>query len=142
MSEEEEDKKPKHHVKAIYAYTPRVKIERPVELDQIVMYIAGRTGFNESTIIGVLAELRDSLLFFAKGGYSVRCRGLGLFSPRVSLEGKFSLNYTPDKKIKYELNTEGEFHGEIVNRDMIGKTSDDLIARWNEEHPDEPIKKK
>jgi nucleoid DNA-binding protein len=134
--------KTKHHVKAIYAYAPRVKIDKVIELDQMVTYIADRTGFNEGVVIGVLAELRDSVAFYAKGGNSVRLRGLGLFSPRISLNGEFSINYKPDKRLKNILNEPDAFWGEVVNSDMIGKTSDQLIDRWNEEHPDEPVKKK
>jgi len=37
------------------------------------------------------------------------------------------------------LNAPGDFRGEIGNRDMIGKTADELVARWNEEHPDDPV---
>jgi hypothetical protein len=27
----------------------------------------------------------------------------------------------------------------IVNRDIIGKATDDLLERWNQEHPDDSV---
>ncbi|MBL7065833.1 MAG: hypothetical protein ISS49_16780 [Anaerolineae bacterium] len=44
-----------------------------------------------------------------------------------------------DTALKNRLNAPGAFRGEIENRDMIGKTADDLVARWNAEHPDVPV---
>ena len=33
----------------------------------------------------------------------------------------------------------GVFTGTIANRDNIGKTSAELVSRWNEEHPDDQV---
>ncbi len=59
-------------------------------------------------------------------------------------------SWTPD--IEHHVDTPGEFRGEadkrhpIENRDDVfslhskgGKTSDELVARWDEEHPDDPV---
>lgn len=129
-------------VKAIYAYTPRVKISRVVEMKEIITYIGERTGFNKSTILGMLAELEASVLHYTSVGASVRLSGLGLFSPRIDQNGVFNVNYVVDRDLKIQLNSTRGFSGTVVNHDMIGKTSDDLIARWNREHPDDPVKVK
>ncbi len=42
--------------------------------------------------------------------------------------------------MKSELNVDGKFKGEVVNRGMIGKSVDEMIKRWNGEHPDDKIK--
>ena len=34
---------------------------------------------------------------------------------------------------------EKAFEGNILNREHIGKTSDELVLKWNEEHSDDPI---
>ena len=31
------------------------------------------------------------------------------------------------------------FTGTIINRDTIGKTSDELVGLWNGEHPDDEV---
>jgi hypothetical protein len=141
----EEAKKTKKRgdmVKAIFAYTPRVKLGKMVEMEELVHFISGRSPLTEGTVANALAELRDAVVFFAMAGRPVRVKGLGIFAPRIDLNGVLGINQKPDKWLKHQLNLEGEFTGEIVNRDMIGKTSDDLLARWNQEHPEDPIKVK
>jgi len=39
---------------------------------------------------------------------------------------------------KNVLNTPGDFYGTIEHRENIGKTSDDLVVLWNEDHLDDP----
>jgi hypothetical protein len=61
------------------------------------------------------------------------------YSPTVSLDGTFGVGHRADDAIKKRLNAPGAFQGEIVNRENIGKASDDLVAQWNEAHPDDPV---
>jgi hypothetical protein len=87
-------------------------------------------------------ELHASLRNFIRKGFSVRLAGVGVFSPAVDKDGNFGLNYRADKELIKRLNDSGAFIGRIRNKDMIGKSTDDYIERWNEEHPDDKIKKK
>jgi hypothetical protein len=112
------------------------------ELGDVVTFIAGRSSLNEGTILNVMAELREAITFYALSGRSVRLRGLGVFAPTIKLEGKLGINHMPDPLLISEINVSGKFKGDIVNRDMIGKTTDDLVDRWNQEHPDDKVKKK
>jgi len=75
-------------------------------------------------------------------GFSVRLDGVGLFSPSIDKKGTFSINVRSDKKLLLRFNEKGKFYGKLRNKDMIGKTEDDYIQRWNDEHPDDKIKKK
>ena len=125
-------------IRAIQAYRPRVKIERTVQMKEVVGYIAGRTGFNTGEILGVLAELRDAIVFFNQDGYGVKLEMLGTFLPNIRLDGTFDVQYRLDKSLRNGLNQD-EFHGTILNRGNIGKTAAELVAQWNEEHPDDPV---
>jgi hypothetical protein len=135
-----ETKKNLAFIKAMAAYSPRIKHGLMVDMDELVTFIAGRTGLNEGSILHVLMELRDSMAFFARAGRPVRVKGMGIFGPNIDLKGLFNVYHKPDKWLKNELNKPNAFKGEVSNSDMIGKTFDDLIARWNEEHPEDPIK--
>lgn len=55
------------------------------------------------------------------------------------LVGPFDVSHRLDRAIKNALNAPGAFGGEIVNRENIGKTADDLVALWNADHPDDPV---
>ncbi len=127
---------------AIKAYTPRLKMDRRASMKEVVNFMAGRTGLNKGTIAMVLYELKDTLTFFHLAGRPVKLEGLGAYNPKIGLDGEITLSYRIDPELKAELNKPRAYEGEIDNNDMIGKTSDDLIARWNEEHPGDKIKKK
>ena len=48
-------------------------------------------------------------------------------------------SHRQDAFIKAALNTPNTFTGAILNREYIGKTANDLVAKWNSEHPDDPV---
>ncbi len=139
---EKEDAVMAKTIEAIRANAPRVKRELTAELVELVGFIAGRSSMNEGAVLNVLTELREAVTFFASSGRPVRLRGLGVFAPTIDLEGKIKIKHRTDKHLLSELNVDGRFNGEIVNRDMIGKATDDLVDRWNEEHPRDKVKKK
>ncbi len=128
-------------VQAVRAYTPRVVQGQMVDMSILAKLIAGRTSFNTGTILNMLYEFKDALVLYALTGQPVRLEGLGIFSPTVNKNGEFDLNYRTDVWLKSELNKRGEFKGVMKNRDMIGKSLDDMIERWNLEHPDDKIKR-
>ncbi len=126
-------------IKAIGAYRPRIVLGRRAEMNELVDLIAARTGLNEGEVSQVLLEMRDAVVFFNLQGRAVKLEGLGTYTPTIQLDGDFGVGHRADKEIKNSLNTPGEFRGEIENRANIGKTSDELVAMWNEEHPDDPV---
>jgi len=128
-------------IHAIQNYSPRLTPERTASMNEVVSFIAGRTGLNKGAITMVLHELKDTLSFFHLAGRGVKLEGLGTYTPRINLNGTITLAYRIDFGLKAELNKPKAYEGEILNRDMIGKTSGDLIDRWNTEHPDDKIKK-
>lgn len=108
-------------------------------MKELVKLISGRTGLNRGDIRQVLSELKEAISFFHLAGRAVKIEGLGSYSPRINLKGVFSISHRLDPELKSELNQDREYEGEIINRDMIGKTIEELVTRWNEEHPDDPV---
>jgi hypothetical protein len=126
-------------IKAINAYMPRIDLGRRVDIDEMVDLIAARTGLNEGDVRQVMLEMRDAVIFYNKQGRPVKLEGLGIYTPVIQLDGEIKIGHRADTEIKKQLNVPGEFNGEIENRDNIGKSSDDLVAMWNEAHPDDPV---
>ena len=106
--------------------------------EQLVKYIADRTGVTEGEASIVLKELRDGI-FYNLQGQGAKIEGLGTYLPKVGLDGIFDVSHRLDKAIRNGLNTPGAFSGKIENRANIGKSADDLVALWNEEHPADPV---
>ena len=126
-------------IEAINAYRPKIKLGKRAEMDDLVDFIARSTGLNESGVRQVLLELRDTVLFFNLRGQPVKLEGLGIYTPSIQLDGNYKVGHRADMKLKKGFNAPGKFQGEIQNRENIGKTSDELVAMWNEEHPDDPV---
>lgn len=129
-------------VKAIRALVPRIDRSHTTKEIEILDFIRGRTGFNKSTIHGVLYEIQATLTTYLKTGQAVKLPGLGTYAPQINMDGKISIVYWPDRTILNRLNDEDAFTGDIVNREMIGKSTEDIIQRWNAEHPDDPVEEK
>lgn len=123
-------------MKVYSALGPRIEYGTMVETDGLVEYLSGRTTLHESIIRHVVLELREALRFFNVEGRSVRIEGLGIFKPTIDLAGAISVNYRPDRGLNDDLNL--RFRGNIVNRQNIGKTNDELTLLWNETHPEDP----
>lgn len=128
-------------VQAVRAYTPRVVHGQLIEMSMLTQAIAARTSFNTGAVLNMLYEFKEVLIEYALSGFPVRLEGLGIFSPTVNKDGEFDLNYRTDVYLKSELNKRRAYRGEMKNRDMIGKSMDDMIERWNREHPDDMIKR-
>lgn len=125
---------------AIAAYRPRIKKLTPADVKDIAKFVAGRNGMNEGDVQRAILELRDALEFFLTRGAPVKLPGLGSFTPSLNLKGRVKVNLKVDRELLSELNKDAEgFKGTIVNKDNIEKTVDDLVAIWNEEHPDDLV---
>lgn len=126
-------------IRAIATYKPRVVLQETVQKNELVRYISSRSGLNEGAIDHVIKELRDAVSFFNLAARPVNIEGLGMYFPTIDTKGVFGVGHRLDKWLKNQLNNPGTFAGKITNQDMIGKTTEEYFARWNEEHPDEPI---
>ena len=128
-----------NRIVAINTYRPKIDLGLTIKVDQLVQYIADRTGLNRGDIRHMLDEFQDSIVFFALNGQGVKLEGLGTFKPTMDTQGKLRLSTRIDNKINNRLNQKGAFKGEILKRENIGKTTDELVALWNQEHSDDPV---
>jgi hypothetical protein len=125
-------------IQAIAAYRPRIDLGESVTEEELSTYIARGTALNAGEIQNVLKELHEALIFFARRGSPVKISGLGTFLPAIKIDGRFKLGLRLDRKLHYGLNAEGA-SCTVLNQPNIGITQADMIARWDAEHPDDPI---
>ncbi len=126
-------------IAAINAYRPRVEAGNTVQKQELVRQLARATGLNEGTADLVIKELRDIIIEYLRAGRGVKVEGLGTWLPNIDLAGVFDAQYRMDSFLKNALNVAGIFTGNIINRENIGKTSEELIEMWNEENPGDPV---
>jgi hypothetical protein len=128
-----------HKIKAINAYRPRIEQGNTVQKPELIRALSRATSLVEGSVDQTMKELRDQLIEYCRAGRAVKVEGLGTWTPTIGLDGTLDIQYRPDPAFSYGLNVPGVFSGTVINRENIGKTSDELVARWNEENPDDPV---
>lgn len=127
-------------IEAVNARRPRVQKGKAAGLKEIASIIAGRTSQNKGATYQALMELEYVLGLLLNSARPVSLPGLGTFSPSVSLGGRVKVNLRVDKGLLSAMNTDDALiKGHIVNKDMIGKSTEDLVTLWNEAHPDDLV---
>lgn len=122
-------------IKAINAFRPRIKQGTTVQKAELIRRLARATSLVEGSVELAMKELRDQLIDQLRLGRAVKVDGLGTWTPTIGLDGTVSIQYLPDSLLNHALNEPGMFAGLILNPENIGKTSQDLIAMWNEANP-------
>lgn len=128
-----------NRITAVNNYRPKIAKGKTAGMTQLINYIADRTGVTEGEVSIVLKELRDAVIFYNRQGQGVKIEGLGTYSPKIGLDGKFGVSHRADTALTNGLNAPGSFSGEIENRANIGKIPDELVEMWNLAHPDDPV---
>ena len=126
-------------IKAVNAYRPRIEQGNTVQKPELIRAVSRATGIVEGTLDQSIKELRDQVIEFNRAGRAVKVDGLGTFSPSIDLEGNLSISFRPDPAFANGLNVPGIFTGTVINRENIGKTSEELVIKWNEAYPEDPV---
>jgi len=128
-----------HKIKAINAYRPRVEQGNTVQKPELIRALSRATSLVEGSVDQTMKELRDQLIEYCRSGRAVKVEGLGTWTPTIGLDGTFDIQYRADPAFSYGLNVPGIFSGKIINRENIGKTGEELVAKWNEANPQDLV---
>lgn len=126
-------------IKAIKANRPQIELGPTVHMPLLIEYMAGRTGLNAGEIKLAAYELHDALTYFLGMGQPIQMEGVGTFTPEIRLDGTLLISFRPCVELKRALNIPHAFQGRLRNGKNIGKSSHELVAQWNEEHPEDPV---
>ena len=122
-------------IKAIGAYRPRIEQGNTVQKPELIRAVSRATGLVEGSLDQGIKELSDQIIEYCRAGRAVKVEGLGTWAPNITLDGTFDIQYRADTALTNGLNIPGVFTGTIRNREHIGKSPDELIARWNAVNP-------
>ena len=125
-------------IKAVNAFRPRIEQGNTVQKPELVRALSRATGLVEGSIDQSIKELRDQIIEFNRSGRAVKVDGLGTFSPNIDLDGNLSISFRADPTFAYSLNKDA-FEGNILNRENIGKSSEELVTMWNETYPEDLV---
>ena len=126
-------------IKAVNAFRPRIEQSYTVQKPEFLRVISRATSLVEGSVDLVIKESRDQIIEICRSGRAVKVEGLGIFSPSIDLNGKLTISFRPDPAFANGLNAPGLFSGVILNRENIGKSSEELVEIWNTAHPEDPV---
>ena len=110
----------------VNARFPRLRLNKPLEKQALIKYIATGSTFTSGDIMGMIYAIREALLNYLKEGTPVRLEGIGIFSPSIKLDGTIKIRFRADKELLRELNSSHNLHERITNRKNLGKSLSDL----------------
>jgi len=126
-------------IQAIGAYRPRIEQGKTAQKPDLLRAASRATGLVEGTLDLSIREMRDQIIEFCRAGRAVKIDGLGTWTPNLRMDGSLDIQYRADNALINGLNLPGVFSGKILNPDNIGKTGDELVELWNNEHPEDPV---
>lgn len=128
-----------HRIQVLSICRPRVKQGRTVQKPELMRSMSHGTGIVEGVLNFIITELRDQLIMFLRSGRGVKIEGLGTWTPNIGMDGTFHIQYRPDAALVKALNERGAFTGRIHNSQNIGKSGDEIVQRWNTDHPSDMV---
>ena len=123
----------------IATYRPRIVNSRTMELDELADHLAVGTLVTAPLARMVLEELGRQALLQGRAGIKIRLPGIGLISQDLRMDGTPFPLIRLDKELRSGLADRDAFRADIKNREMIGVPLEAYKARWDAEHPDDPV---
>lgn len=125
-------------IQAFSKYCPKIDLMEAADPQRFMELITYRSTLSAGVVKNVQESEVETLIGLLKEGRSVHT-GIAIFRPTIDAQGNLSVSVRVDKRITAALNVPGAFAGKVNNSANIGKTSQEIAALWNEEHPDDPI---
>lgn len=125
-------------IQAYTAYGPKINLMEAADKERFMELITQRTTLSAGVVKNVQESEVETLISLLKEGRPVHT-GIAIFTPSIDLEGNIDVNVRVDKRIVHALNSNGWFSGKLTRPENVGKTSLELAALWNEDHPEDLI---
>ncbi|HJS20595.1 MAG TPA: hypothetical protein VJ785_17750 [Anaerolineales bacterium] len=126
-------------IKVIEIYRPRIELGHTVQKPELMRAVSRATGLVEGTTDQTIKEFRDQIIEYCRAGRSVKVEGLGTWTPNIGMDGTLDIQYRADTALTNGLNVPGTFTGRILNRENIGKSTEELYDQWNENFPNDQV---
>ena len=125
-------------IQAFQKYGPKIDLMESADAKRFMELITQRTTLSAGVVKNVQESEVETLIGLLKEGRSVNT-GVAIFRPTIDAQGNLSVTVRVDKRITAALNGPGAFTGKVSNNANIGKTTDEIVGMWNEEHPEDLI---
>jgi hypothetical protein len=126
--------------KKIQAWTefgPRLEPAAPISPEGLIERIVLATNQSRGSVKAVLDELDAQIELGLKEGSIVQLPNGTHFKPTGKKDGSIEVDVRVNPAVVRNVNT--GFRGKWRNAANIGKSEAEMMALWNEAHPDDPI---
>jgi nucleoid DNA-binding protein len=126
--------------KKIQAWTefrPRLESTNPMTSKELIENIIAATNQSRGSVQAVLSELDVQIESALKSGRIVQLPNSTHYQPIGKKDGSVNIKVRVNPELDKRINA--EFRGKWINSANIGKSEEEIIALWNEAHPEDPI---
>ena len=116
---------------------PQLAPATAVQAEEIIEDLVATTNQTRGSILAVLSELDTVIEKALKAGRRVKLPNGPVFRPVGKKDGSIVIRAQFGKRVTQRVNAEQR--AQWINADNIGKSEAEMIALWNEQHPDDPI---
>jgi hypothetical protein len=119
------------------AYGPKITLGAAMTKDELIENIIAATNQSKGSVLAVLAELDVQIEAGLKAGRIVQMPNGTHFEPIGKKDGSIDIGVRVNPDLDKKVNA--GFRGKWVNSENIGKEEAEIIAKWNADHPEDPI---
>jgi hypothetical protein len=118
-------------------YGPKITLGAPMTKNELIENIIAATNQSKGSVLAVLAELDVQIEAGLKAGRIVQLPNGTHFEPIGKKDGSVDIGVRVNPELDKQVNA--GFRGKWVNSENVGKTEGEMIAIWNDEHPNDLI---
>jgi hypothetical protein len=128
-------------ISAINQLRPKIQSQGVANLETLAARLARQsTTFDEDEMFGIFRKLVREVNHALQNGETVKLDGLLNISPQMKVGGAVKLGIRNDSSVVAGLNDPALWTAnKVINHANMRKTSEELVAMWNEEHPDDLV---
>ena len=115
---------------------PKLAPADPIMAEDIIEQLILATNQSRGSILAVLSELDEVILQGLRSGRIVKLPNGTHYKPYGKKDGSISIKIHLNQRMKGQIATQ---RARWQNVENIGKSEAEMIALWNEAHPDDPI---
>ncbi len=108
--------------------------------DEYIDLVTRNSGISRGEVLQIEAEAAEALIYLLKQGRPVHT-ATAIYTPSIKQDGRVDVNVRVRGCMGGQINVPGEFKGDVINADNIGKTTDELCDKWDAEFPDDLIER-
>ena len=86
------------------------------------------------------SESAEALVYLLKQGRPIHT-ATAIYTPVIKQDGRIEVNVRLKGGVASQINVPGEFKGDVINAENIGKSTDELCDQWDVEFPDDLIER-